>query len=746
MIKAREVEKNEVYGQAALFAAAAAGGFVLSGTSITGAASFVSISLAGAASLPYSAAVFAGSLARYIVTGSAAANIVHIVSMIICLIFKLFFDFTMSPKKCGIVTAAAVFTSGAAVAAIIGELTIRLFFYALYGAVSGFTAYCGASVADGIKRRAVIDLSSPVSCAYAVVYTMISASLCSANFDYLNAGIAFGTAVTLIAACNYGYMGGILCGALSSCGAFLCSPSVGVHSVFLPAAGFLTGYFRRRKSGTAAFFFGMFSFLFMAASGVDPKSLPFITGMLLGILIFLAVSPYYSDKWVITGAEDAALNGISGSRMSFLADSIKTLRTEAVRIFDVLSKNSSDVDIAQQVSRSVCHDCHRRPSCWIADRDKTLRGFEKLSRQLGDPHADLPYELEECLKGGAVVKGFEEAVRERTAARMLELRLTENQRMLSEQIRVTEEIVAAASERADVRHSEPISRLISLKLSKFGFEAKRVIAYYNSHDRLNIELYFDKENAPAGSMRISDLIADELHISMEFSEPLSTSDEVRMRIYERPKYCIEAYGASICAENSKETGDSTAVFSDGTGGSYVILSDGMGTGRQAALGSRMVVSMFKRLIGSGVNCISAIRLINSIMLAKSSDETFATLDAVRIDLDTCGLTIMKSGASATLIRHGGQVMKVTSPTFPIGIIESAEAFSREYELEEGDMIVMFSDGISEGEYQFIKELLMQGSNVKYIVDEICAKAELFNKSAHTDDVTVIGIKVERSEI
>lgn len=154
--------------------------------------------------------------------------------------------------------------------------------------------------------------------------------------------------------------------------------------------------------------------------------------------------------------------------------------------------------------------------------------------------------------------------------------------------------------------------------------------------------------------------------------------------------------------------------------------------------------MFRRLIGSGIGCESAIRLINSIMLAKSSEEGFATLDAVKIDLDTCGLTVIKSGASATLIRHRGQVMKIASPTFPIGIVQPADAFSSSYEFDEGDLIIMFSDGVSEGEYRFIKELLMQSSDVKMIVDEICAKAELFNKNIHSDDVTVIGIKVERS--
>ena len=57
---------------------------------------------------------------------------------------------------------------------------------------------------------------------------------------------------------------------------------------------------------------------------------------------------------------------------------------------------------------------------------------------------------------------------------------------------------------------------------------------------------------------------------------------------------------------------------------------------------------------------------------------------------------------------------------------------------------MFSDGISESAFPFIKELLLGGDDLRHIVDEICAKSEVFNPNIHADDVTVIGVKVIRS--
>ena len=89
-------------------------------------------------------------------------------------------------------------------------------------------------------------------------------------------------------------------------------------------------------------------------------------------------------------------------------------------------------------------------------------------------------------------------------------------------------------------------------------------------------------------------------------------------------------------------------------------------------------------------------------------------------------------------------MKVSSPTFPIGIYEQSDIFSQSYDIEENDMIIMFSDGINENEYLYIKELLTSENDLKKIVDEICAKAEVFNPTVRSDDVTVIGIRLKRS--
>ena len=92
MYKVKEFSEKAYLGTMGGFLAALAAGFVLSGTSMAGVASFADISLAGAVGLPASAAIFTGSLIRSIAQGTVGSGIVRISAMAIIIIIKLFAD------------------------------------------------------------------------------------------------------------------------------------------------------------------------------------------------------------------------------------------------------------------------------------------------------------------------------------------------------------------------------------------------------------------------------------------------------------------------------------------------------------------------------------------------------------------------------------------------------------------------------------------------------------------------------
>ncbi|SHM82051.1 Stage II sporulation protein E (SpoIIE) [Ruminococcus flavefaciens] len=723
------------------FAACGLAGFLLSGARVGGVASFADISVAGAVGLPCSAAVFTGSMVRSIIGGRVGRNIVKLSSIALIVIIKMFLEPKNDERLCGVNTGVSVLVSGAAVSAVIGELARKLLFYAFYGGLAGFTAYSAAKFIMDLKHKRVIDLSGSGGFSCAVVYIVAVSSLCGADIPVVNAGVVLGAAVTVTGAYFYGQTGGVICGALTVCGAFLSSSEAGMGIVLLPAAGLLTGYMRRQKPFTAAAFFAGISFVFTVLTGLTLSSVGGMIDIICAAGIFIPTASVFSDKWIRTDSENTSLTDMINTRMSFLSETVGELRKESERVSQMLTKCCDAENEIEANSAEVCSLCYRRPFCWKSDRGNTYRGFERLAEMGEFAQESFPQELADCLHKEKISEVFLKSAREKAAAKLMEMRFSESRQLLHEQMLITEDIIRSTGERLDIRCSETVGRSIRLKLEKFGFVISSVTAYYNNRNRLIAEVYFSEENAPENGTRICDLIADELHLQMSCTELIRSGKELRIRVYERPRYSMEVYASSSCADNSAANGDTYTVFTDGAGMGYVVLSDGMGTGNNAAVESRMVAGLFRRLVCSGVSVASAVKLINSFMVTKSREESFATLDGLCFDLDDCSLTVIKSGAAATLIRHGGNVLKITAPTFPIGIYEHSELFTRECEFEAGDIVIMFSDGISENAYPFIKELLLGGDDMKHIVDEICTKADVFNQTIHSDDVTVIAFRV-----
>ena len=247
MIILKKITSWKYFRNAAAFSASFAAGFFMSDAKIAGIASFADISASGAVGLASSAAVFTGSIVRSILSGTVGHNIVKLSALAIIVMIKMFLEPKNDPKLCGINTFVSVLAAGTAVSAVIGELLYKLPFYLLYGAVAGFAAYSGALMITGMKRRRVIDLSGTGGLSCAVAYIVLISALCAVKLPALNIGVILGSAVTLGGAYFYKQTGGVICGTLTVCGAFLASRALGTDIVLLPAAGLLTGFLRRQR-------------------------------------------------------------------------------------------------------------------------------------------------------------------------------------------------------------------------------------------------------------------------------------------------------------------------------------------------------------------------------------------------------------------------------------------------------------------------------------------------------------------
>lgn len=207
--------------------------------------------------------------------------------------------------------------------------------------------------------------------------------------------------------------------------------------------------------------------------------------------------------------------------------------------------------------------------------------------------------------------------------------------------------------------------------------------------------------------------------------------------------------AKTTKKDSEISGD-TSIQTKLDDGKYLLaLSDGMGSGKEARKSSRMVIGMLERLLSSGFDKDTSVRLINSSLQLTSKDDMYSTLDMTVLDLYEGKLEFIKNGACPTYIKNRRNVEILKSLTLPTGIMDEIDLVVYDKELNNGDIIVMCSDGVidSSSEYTnkelWLKFLLeeIETDDVQKIADIIINEAIDNGFGTAKDDMTVLVAKV-----
>ena len=153
---------------------------------------------------------------------------------------------------------------------------------------------------------------------------------------------------------------------------------------------------------------------------------------------------------------------------------------------------------------------------------------------------------------------------------------------------------------------------------------------------------------------------------------------------------------SQCAASGAINGDCCGWQDLGDGRVVMVVSDGMGKGKKAAAESLMVTRTMISLLKSGVTVDLALKMINTIMLMKEDEDSYATLDMVTVDKRSGKAKFYKIGAAPTLIRRRANVEEVKLSAVPLGIVNGLKIQYVETTLKKDDWVIMMSDGVSDG--------------------------------------------------
>ncbi len=230
--------------------------------------------------------------------------------------------------------------------------------------------------------------------------------------------------------------------------------------------------------------------------------------------------------------------------------------------------------------------------------------------------------------------------------------------------------------------------------------------------------------------------------SVMFEEPEFITGEKNtvMRMRRRRALHLECAKNSCSKKGESVNGDSVSFFESDEGYFYALIADGMGSGREAALTSRLASVFLEKLLVCTDDKSTTLEMLNRMLVSKE-DECFTTVDLLEIDLFEKRASFIKAGAVDSYIIRGDKVYVINSATVPAGIIDELRCEQTRTHLAGGDVVVLLSDGALGEEGFDVGSLVIENKGLS--AGELSRKllSAALSRFRARDDMSVAVIKV-----
>ncbi|MBR5156143.1 MAG: stage II sporulation protein E [Clostridia bacterium] len=431
-----------------------------------------------------------------------------------------------------------------------------------------------------------------------------------------------------------------------------------------------------------------------------------------------------------------AFSELSGIFKELIEDKISTDLRDATQVFE-------------KTADTVCKTCSMSRYCWQKNYNNTSKMLEKMLPVIKERGyaADIDFSpkfREDCLKFGDFISALNKNYEAYKINLMWSGRVLESRCLVAEQFENVSSVLNNIGSQldSDIAQDMQLENKIAAALDRKGISAGNICL--TSADGFEVSML----SASCGgklncSTTVAATISEALGVPM-LRTSRSCSDEVcKLHFREQERYVTDIGLAQLTRDDTKRTGDSLTYTLLDNGKFVLALSDGMGSGARANLQSTITVELIKRLLGAGFDKDTSLKLINSVLLTNTEEETFATVDMCLVNLYTGSLEFIKIGAANSYIKSKNDVICIESSSLPAGIVENPEADCAIYSANNGDYIIMATDGVIDvlerSGKDAVKEIITacNSSSAQILADSLLLEAVRLSGGKIKDDMTVL---------
>lgn len=702
--------------------------------------SYMSAAVA-AVSGQFAGAALLGAAVSAAIQGSLAAQAVQLGAIFIFAAMSVFFPHWSKngdPVRLSL-TAAAVCLLLSVLVSTVDRVSFTVSMRMISSLMCGCIVYAAAYVGQRSSQGQPLRVQGLTAVYLSMIYIVTVCTLCSVSLGPFNLGRVFACAVIPAAAKKRRAAGGAVMGALTAVSVTMCSASLAVNTMLLAAAGLISSAFvelGRLASGLA---FMLSASAALATAGLNADTFNMLADIIAGTAIFAAMPSRFSSKiasrFMILGSAADSAGQTASSRLTFAAMTISDIRQKLALISETVENRAETPSLSERVMAELCSGCRLYDEC--RKNGCALR----LSRSV-EHSPDEPVTAG-CIRSLSLTKIITDCRREQLADRAEAMRMKEMRLMLREQLEAMSDILNDLSCRLS-RRRETDAKLSSAARSYFerqGFRGVRACVYTDECGSRHAEVYLTGEFA-GEALTLTAGLCRTLECDLELPGITTASSITKLEFDEIPPFSADLGSYSALGTSSGCSGDTMMTAGASAGEKYVLLSDGMGTGKRARLDSELTVNLAERLLRSGLTMRTAQKVIDSVMQVKEWDESFATLDFLRLDLFSGRAEFLKSGAAPAWLCRDGSAVRIECTSFPTGILRGCEPDIYSCKLFDGDLVLLASDGASE-------QALSETAALAYEFPELTANelalragsACMKNAEGRMDDVTIAVVKI-----
>ncbi|MBE6531871.1 MAG: hypothetical protein E7679_07310 [Ruminococcaceae bacterium] len=398
---------------------------------------------------------------------------------------------------------------------------------------------------------------------------------------------------------------------------------------------------------------------------------------------------------------------------------------------------------------ACCTNCSNKGFCWEENYTDTISAVATISAHVHKDgsigNEDIPQNLKAVCER---LSDITDEINHNCALHTKQLMLCDKTEIFALDYEAISDLLAGnmSLDEGEYKCLEEASASLCEEVKQSGVDVRSATVYGDKRKKVVIEapckevLENDKDEIISASERALGLELEEIYLG-------DIEDGTRLLLGEKRKISVE-YALRSQRSDREESfcGDTVSVFRAGEEKFYSIISDGMGSGRDAALTSGICAMFLQKMLSASNRCDTSLRMLNGFLRNKgggSMHECSATVDLMELDTVKGKASFYKSGAAPTYVFRDGSLFKLRSKTVPVGIIKELDAKKISFDVSAGDVIVMVSDGVTQGkdECPWLFELLkknVQSEGLEHTADLILERALRENGN---DDISIVVVRI-----